>query len=485
MKTTIGNNGQHIYQQIANNIEKLILDGVLKIGDKLPSVRIMSKEQGISMSTAFQAYYSLEGKGLIESRPKSGYYVRYNPKKKPKLPQKYEPETIESAVSVNEIVSRVYKDLDSENIIRFSLAIPPMELLPVAKLNKAIVSAIRKTKDSCTNYEHTQGNIELRRQISKLAFNWQGQVSEGDIIVTSGCSEALVICLKAATRPGDTVAIESPTFFGIFRILELLGLKAVEIPTDPETGVDLEYLKSSISKFNIRACLFIANFNNPLGCCMPDINKQALVEMLAELEIPLIEDDIYGELYFGTQRPRTCKSYDKYGMVLYCTSITKSIAPGYRIGWTIPGKFLEKARNVKVSYSGPTTTITQSALAYFLGNGRYEYHLKTMRKMLYTQCLRYIQAIMEFFPDDTRVSRPQGGFVLWIELNKNIDTFRLHQEAIKHSISIAPGHIFSLQPIYTSCLRISFGQPWNSEIERGLKILGKIAEEMKRENSRK
>jgi len=480
MKTILGNHDQHLYQQIADNIEKLIHDEALKLGDKLPSVRILSKEQGVSISTAFQAYYALEGKGLIEARPKSGYYVKYNPKKFRELPQKSEPGEVESDISVNDIAARVYKDMDVENVIRFSLAIPPMELLPVAKLNKAVMRAMQKTKDSGTHYEHSQGNIELRRQISRLAFNWLGQIAEDEIIVTSGCSEAIVICLKAATKPGDTVAIESPTFFGMLRVLELLGLKAVEIATDPVTGVDLDMLRKSISKFNIRACLFIANFNNPLGCCMPDTNKKALVEMLAELDIPLIEDDIYGELYFGTQRPRTCKSFDKKGLVLYCTSVTKSIAPGYRIGWAIPGKFIDKAKSVKVAYSGPTATLTQLALAYFLGNGRYEYHLKEMRKLLYRQCLQYIQAITDFFPGDTRVSQPQGGFVLWVELNSNIDTFRLHQEAIKQYISIAPGHIFSPQPRYKNCLRISFGQPWSADIERGLKIIGKIAEELKR-----
>jgi DNA-binding transcriptional MocR family regulator len=478
MKTIISDNDQHIYQQIANNIEKLIIDETLKVGDKLPSVRILSKEKGISVSTTFQAYYLLESKGLIESRPKSGYYVRYNPKKFPKLPQKSKPDEVESNISVSDIASRVYKDIDAENIIRFSMAIPPAELLPVAKLNKAIIKAVQQAKDAGTSYEQQQGNIELRKQISKLTFNWLGQIPEHEIMVTNGCSEALVICLKAATKAGDTVAIESPTYFGMLRVLELLGLKAVEIPTDPETGVDLEVLRNNIQKFNIKACLFITNFNNPLGSRMPDTTKKALVEMLAEFEIPLIEDDIYGELYFGTQRPLTCKSFDKHGLVLYCSSVTKSIAPGFRIGWAIPGKYLEKVKAIKIAYAGPTATVTQLALANFLDNGRYAYHLKEMRNKLYAQCLRYIQAITEYFPEDTRVSRPQGGFVLWIELNKEIDTSIMLQRAQMQNVSFAPGHIFSLQPRYKNCLRISFGQPWSSKIEKGLKILGKLAGEM-------
>jgi DNA-binding transcriptional MocR family regulator len=478
MKTILSSNGQHIYQQIANQIEHLIINEILKVGDKLPSVRVLGKEHGISISTAFQAYYSLEGKGLIEARPKSGYYVRYNPKKFPKLPQKLHRKVVKSNLSAQEIISLVYNGLDTKNILRLSLALPPMELLPVAKLNKAIAYALQKTKEGCTNYEHSHGNSELRKQISKLAFNWSGQIPEDDIIVTSGCNEAIVTCLKASTKPGDAVAIECPTYFGNLRILEYLGLKPVEIPTDPITGIDLNYLKKNIVRLNIKACLFIPNFNNPLGSLMPDENKKALVEMLAGYEIPLIEDDIYGDLFFGPQRPRTCKTFDEHGLVLYCTSVTKSIAPGYRVGWAIPGIYTDKVRDVKITYSGPTATLTQTALAHFLSNGRYEYHLKEIRKLLYTRCLKYIHAINEFFPDDTRVSRPQGGFVLWIELNKRIDSFLLYQELMKHNISIAPGHIFSAQPRYTNCLRISFVHPWNNETENALKIIGNIIKEM-------
>jgi DNA-binding transcriptional MocR family regulator len=478
MKTQLSNEGLHIYQHIANNIEKLIINGALKVGDKLPSVRMLGKEQGISVSTAFQAYYALEGKGFIEARSKSGYYVKYNPNKFPRLPQKVHPEAKESNISVEEIASRVYKELDSENVIRFSLALPSVDLLPVAKLNKAITRSIQKAKDSCTGYEHTLGNPELRKQISKLSFNWSGQISDDEIIVTSGCNEALVTCLKASTKVGDTVAIESPTYFGMLRVLELLGLKALELPTDPVNGIDLDFLKKCIPKFNIKACLFIPNFNNPLGCLMPDLHKKELVEMLANYEIPLIEDDIYGELYFGTQRPKTCKSFDKNGLVLHCTSVSKSIAPGYRVGWAIPGKFLDRVRDIKIAYSGPTASVTQAAIANFLGNGRYEFHIKEMRKLLYTQCLRYIQAIVEYFPEDTRISRPQGGFVLWVELNKKIDTFILYQEALKHNVSIAPGHIFSLQPKYSNCLRISYCYSWNDRIEEGLKTIGRIAHSM-------
>src|SRR6185295_3395295 len=319
----------HLYQEVAQRIERLIEKRALKVGDKLLSVRALSKEQDISLSTAFQAYYHLEAKGLIEARPQSGYYVKFSPRHGLSLPKSCEPCDEVTPVTLDDMISSVYNDLRSDKLLRFSMGAPDHSLLPAAKLNKSVMQAIRNSKDSCLDYEHVQGNPVLRKQIARLSFNWGGALSEEDVVVTAGCMEALNLCLMATTKPGDAVAIESPTYFGIFRAMENLGLKVVEVPTNPETGPDLDYLEQAIPRFNVKACLFVTNFNNPLGSCMPDENKKRLVEMLAKKEIPLIEDDIYGELYFGRTRPKTCKTYDKKGLVLHCASFSKSLAPGY------------------------------------------------------------------------------------------------------------------------------------------------------------
>ena len=477
MKTTF-NSDDHLYMQVADGLEKMISEEVLKIGDKLPSVRLLSDKYGISMGTAFQAYYHLEGRGLIESRPKSGYYVRFNHNRFPDLPNLVTPEAVSHDVSVKEMIASIYTDIVATGITNFALAVPDASLLPGAKLNKSVVYALRNTKDNCMDYEHTQGNVELRKQITKLAFNWGGNVKPDEVIVTSGCLEAISLCLKAVTSPGDTVAIESPTYFGIYQAIESLGLKVVEISTDPMNGVDLEHLQKSIKKFSIKACVFIPNFNNPLGSCMPDENKKKLVEIITKHNIPLIEDDIYGELYFGKTRPRNCKYYDTKGLVMYCSSLSKSLSPGYRIGWVIPGKFFDTVKQLKriQNISGPT--LTQAAMAHYLKYGRYEFHLKNLRKSLHTQSLRYVQAIIKYFPPDTKVSRPHGGFILWLELNKKVNAFKLRTEAMKHHISIVPGKIFSAGNNYGNCIRICFGKPWNDDMDYGLMMLGKLIKKM-------
>ncbi|MFN8289724.1 MAG: PLP-dependent aminotransferase family protein [Chitinophagaceae bacterium] len=470
----------HLYIQVADGLEKMISDDVLKIGDKLPSVRMLSEEYGISMGTAFQAYYHLEGKGLIESRPKSGYYVRFSQKRFRDLPEIMAPEKLSHEVSVKEMINSIYGDiaLDSARAINFAIAVPDVSLLPVAKINKSVVHAMRNYKDHCISYEHTQGNPELRKQIARLAFNWGGKIKPEEVVITSGCLEAITICLKTITRPGDTIAIESPNYFGIYQSAENLGLKVVEIPTSPVTGLDIARLQKAIGEFPIRACVVSPNFNNPAGGCMPDENKKQLVELITRHNIPLIEDDIYGELYFGKKRPRTCKYYDTKGLVLHCSSLSKSLAPGYRIGWMIPGKFIDEVKYMKRMNDISSPTLTQAAMAHFLQHGRYEYHLKNLRKALHTQCLRYMQGIIEHLPEDTKVSRPQGGFVLWVELNSRINAFRLRTEAMKHHISIVPGKIFSAGSHYSNFIRLSFGRPWNDDMDYGLMMLGKIIRKM-------
>ncbi|HEU5146977.1 MAG TPA: PLP-dependent aminotransferase family protein, partial [Chryseosolibacter sp.] len=283
---------EHKYVEVAERIEALIEKQILKVGDKLLSVRALSKEQGISLSTAFQAYYSLESKGLIEARPQSGYYVKFSNNYIHQLPKVCDPPDDAIPVTVDEMINNVYMDFNNKKILDFSMGAPAVELLPAAKLNKAVMHALRESKSSCLNYEHVQGNLLLRRQIARQAFNWGGTPSEDDIIVTAGAVEAISLCVKAITNPGDTVAIESPTYFAIFQVMASHGLKVVEIPTDPVTGIDLEYLEQAIPRFDIKACLFVNNFSNPLGSCMPDDRKKELVEMLASKQIPLIEDDI-------------------------------------------------------------------------------------------------------------------------------------------------------------------------------------------------
>lgn len=474
MKTRQNGKSEHLYLHLADSIERQIMDNILRIGDKLPSVRALSKKHGISMSTTLQAYYHLEGKGLIEARPQSGYYVRFNPQRFPQQPDKSAPLSTAQHKNVDAIISEVYDDWHDKRFTRFSLSVPAPEMLPLAQLNKAMLQALRTLPANGTYYEQIRGNENLRRQIARWSLNWDGRLQADDLITTTGCMSAISYCLMALTKRGDTIAIESPAYFGTLRLLNSLGLRVLELPTHPETGVDPEDLRAAIQKHDIKACLFVTNYSNPLGFCIPDEQKEAIVRLLSFHGIPLIEDDLYGDVYFGKHRPKSCKAFDEEGNVLWCGSVSKTLAPGYRVGWVAPGRYYDEIKRMKLYHSITSATPEQEAVANFLATGRYEHHLRKMRQTLHANSLQYIRAIGEYFPEGTRVSHPKGGFILWVELDERIDTYELYREAMLHKISIAPGLMFSLQDRYRNCMRLSYGMQWTPELERMLKKLGAI-----------
>ncbi len=463
-----------IYQDLASSFEALIKDEVFKVGDKLPSIRMLSKERGVSISTAFKAYLELESKGLIEARPKSGYYVRFSPKHLQNLSADIYPEEGSRIENVDDLIQSVYGSLDKRAEISLSLNVPSTELLPVAKLKKSILHVLRNRSTQSLSYEDVRGNQLLREQIARLSFNSGIIVKPQELITTTGCMEALNLAIRATTEVGDAIAIEGPTYFGIFQAIESLGRVAVEVPTHPVSGVDLNALEDILSTRAIRACIFMSNFSNPVGAKIPEADKERLVRLLESKAIPLIEDDIYGEMYFGSQRPKSCKSFDRSEGVILCSSFSKSLAPGYRVGWIIPGRYYKKVYKIKFHQTISTSSLSQEVIAHFLTNGRFDLHSKQLRRHLYIQSLKYLQAVHEYFPKDVKVSQPQGGFVLWIELPKPYNTLDLFQRAIQHKISIAPGQMFSQQLDLSNYMRISFGAPYTAEMDWAMRVVGEL-----------
>jgi DNA-binding transcriptional MocR family regulator len=462
-----------LYNEIANGIAGQIRSGVLQTGDKLPSVRMLCAEHGISMNTAKRVFLELEAQSLIYSKPQSGYFVSRLPYQKLPLPAVSRPSPVAGNNEPYQLISKVYEDMGNEALTLFSIGAPSGDLLPLAKLKKEVVHATRELMDGGTAYEPLQGNLKLRRMIAIRSLTWGGNLHENDLITTNGGMNALSFCLLALGKPGDTIAIESPCYPGILQLAVSLGFKILELPTHPVTGVELESLKAVIPKINL--CLLVPNFNSPLGSCMPDEHKKEVVTLLSKHHIPLIEDDVYGDLYFGTQRPKCCKSFDKEGNVLLCSSISKTLAPGYRVGWVAPGKYKEKLLKLKLVHSISNPSIVQEAVANFLQTGRYENHLRHLRRTLQGNYQNYVHVISQFFPEETKTSRPHGGLALWVEFNKGIDTAELYDQAIKQGISIAPGRMFTLQNQYKNCMRLCIGLPWSDKIAFKLKQLGLLA----------
>lgn len=468
----------YLYVDIAQNIEQQILDGVLKVGDKLPSIRILKQEHGVSISTVLEAYYRLESKSLVESRPRSGYYVIFCSNSVPDCPTKTNPRTRAVLGSVTDMIIDFYDNLSNEKMINLSLGVPAPELMPITKMNKTIHETIVKLPAGGTYYDNIQGSLNLRRQIAQRTILWGGSIAEKDLVITAGCTSALSLSLMAVTKSGDTIAVESPVYYGILQLANTLGLRVLELPTDPTTGMDLDALKEILKKQTINAIMLVSNFSNPLGSSMPDKHKQELVSIIQQYQIPLIEDDICGEIYYGKKRPSTCRYYDNSGLVMWVGSFSKTIGGGYRVGWVAPGKFFSDVMKLKLYLSSSTSTIPQEAIANFLAKGRYDHHLRRLRQTLHTNSIKYIGAISQYFPEDTRVSKPKGSFLLWVELNKKIDVRELFGSAQAHNISFTPGNIFTLQDQYKHCMRLSYGMVWSDKIDKGLKKLGQLTHEM-------
>lgn len=463
-----------LYQKIADTIARQIKTGIWKVSEKLPSLRTISHEYGVSLNTAIQAYYKLEKDGLIIARPKSGYIVKYKPLHL-SVPATTQPSIKSAGKEYGDLITEVYSSIEDTSITRFSLGIPEDILLPIAKLNKELIRAMRSLPGSGTRYEDPQGNIRLRKDIARFTYNWNGKISEDDIITTTGVTNSISLALSAITHKGDAIAVESPVYFGLLQLANNLGLRVFELPTNPATGIEPDALKKVLPK--IKACLLISNFSNPMGSCMPDEHKKIIVSMLSEHNIPLIEDDLYGDLFFGNSRPKPCKAFDKEGLVVWCGSFSKTLAPGYRVGWIAPGKFKEAIIRQKHIHLISTPTLNQEAIANFMENDRYENHLYKLRHELHTNSLHFVQSIMDYFPVETKIITPQGGFMLWVELDKKIDTTALYHKAMQQKISIAPGRMFTLQEQFRNCMRLSYGQRWSPAIEERLISLGNIIKE--------
>jgi DNA-binding transcriptional MocR family regulator len=461
-----------LYEQVALRIAGLIAQGTFQTGSRVPSVRSLSRQFTVSKTTVLEAYALLEDRGMIAARPQSGYYVC------PRLPEPLRaggaplPAPRPTAVDMGDLALMIYRDGGDPGLIQLGAAIPDPRNLPAERLTRMLAAETRRYREESLSYERPAGSIRLRTQIARRMLHAGCTVSPDDIIVTNGCTEAVSLALRAVCAPGATVVVESPTYFNTLQTIASLGLKALEIPAHPERGLNLETLRFVLEQHKVSACLFTCNFSNPLGSLMPDDGKRELVELLARHDIPLIEDDIYGDLTLAERRPTMAKAYDSREAVLLCSSFSKTIAPGYRVGWIVPGRFAARVERLKTVTSLTSAVPPQLAMAEFLANGGYDAHLRRLRRIYSRQLALLGQAVGNAFPEGTRVSRPEGGFVLWVEMPEAVDSVRLYEIARERGITFAPGPIFSARPDrYRNFLRLSAAF-WSDQVADGIGLLG-------------
>jgi DNA-binding transcriptional MocR family regulator len=469
---------QFRYEEVANLIAGLVESGTLIPGSRAPSLREISKQQRISLSTALQAYRLLEDRGVLEARPQSGHYVARRAPIHLATPAISNPPAKATPVAVSATLLRLHQYSVDPRLVPLGWAIPNAELLAAARLDRFLARAARTKGSTYNTYSPPKGEPRLRQEIARRALRSGAALSPEDIIITAGCMEAITLALGVVTRPGDTVAVESPTYFGLLRALEALGLKVFELPTDASDGVDLAALKKVLERRSVKACLFSSSFNNPLGCAIPAEKKLKILSLLARHRVPLIEDDINGDIYFGSERPAPFMALDRgANAIIYCSSFSKTVAPGYRIGWmaTKTPAHMQSALARKLAFTLSGPPLLQVALAEFLYSGGYDNHLRRIRRVFENTIGQMSRAVERSFPAGTKVSRPAGNFVLWLELPKSVRTSALFDAALDNGICFVPGDVFSASGRYRHCLRLSCGHGWDERIEKGVMKLGKLA----------
>lgn len=470
---------QPLYRRWADHYLSAIRAGALTPGDRMPSVRALMRLHGVSLSTALQVCRQLETDGWLEARPRSGYFVRH-PRQRPMAPLEEPNVSIApdpaQYVGIHARVSN-FVNQGRQHVItaNFAGARGAPQLYPGEKLKNAALRALRSRPDLLVSAASHNGNPALKTVLAKRAVAIGLAISAEDVLITHGCIEALNLALRAVARPGDTIAVESPTFYGLLQILESLGMRALEIPTSPATGISIEALELAMRTYgNIKAVVVVPHLQNPLGSIMPDTHKMRLVHLCEQNAIPLIEDDTYSELANSPTPLTALKAWDRSGNVIHCASLHKTLAPGMRLGWMTAGRWQARAEMLKFAQTRQNEEWSQITAAEFMDSSAYDRHIIRLRGLLNRQRERTAEAIAACFPLGTRLTMPDGGITIWVELPDRLSSERVFNAALQEGILIAPGLMFSNSNRFEHFIRLNCGSPFTTEIDHALRRLGQI-----------
>ncbi|MHC8322170.1 aminotransferase-like domain-containing protein [Pseudomonas sp. GB2N2] len=466
-----------LYRQLAHHYLDAIRSGTLKTGERFPSIRLMMEKHAVSLSTAVQVCRELEDYGVLEARPRSGNYIR-QPDSVTKLAMIAPSPPPDTSVyqGIHEQVSTVLKASQRAAIkVNFASACCAPQLYPLKILQDHMIKALRQDQNVLGVQGSTGGDFALRSILARRALTFGAHLTAEKTVITHGATEALNLALRAVTQPGDTVAVESPTFYGLLQILESLNLRVLEVPATAHAGINLFALEQLLrGPERVQALIVMPNLQNPLGSIMPDANKARLVQLCAEHGTVLIEDDTYGDLVDTEQPLSSLKHWDRSDNVIYCASLNKTLAPGVRLGWISAGKWHDRVEMLKYTQSRGCEALSQLAVGAFMRTPSYERYLRRLRKILTQQRQQMSAAIVRYFPPGTRVTEPRGGTLLWVELPRQYSSMALFREALKVGIQISPGDIFSNTQRFNHCVRMGCGMPFSPKIDEALATLGRL-----------
>lgn len=461
------------YQALADELAQAIHAGRLPAGSGLPSLRECASQRRLSLNTVTAAYRLLEDQGLIAARPQSGFYVR-SVLAEPSASLRRQPSQVKGSAQ-QQLLAEVMEAQAQPGMLNLALAIPKgPRFYPQERLAKVTAQVLRQQPDWLSRYALPPGPLALREQVRLRAQRLGMALRAEDIVITHGAMEALQLALRACTRPGDTVGIEAPAYFNIYDLLSSLGLKALELPTHPRHGLVMEELEQAMAQGRIDALVCMPTVHNPLGCNMPLSSRQRLAALAQQHQVPVIEDMVYSELQYAEPPAPAARAFDSEGWVLVCSSFSKAIAPDYRLGWIDAGRYATAVRHLKFASSGGESELLCQSLAAFLQSGHYDHHLRSIRRLYEQQVASVRGLIARYFPEGTRATQPEGGFLLWLELPAEVDSLALFRAALAEAVVIMPGQVYSQGARYKHCIRLSCAQVLDDRYVNGLKTLGAL-----------
>lgn len=470
----------HRYERLATSLEQQIRAGTFQVGERLPSVRELRRYHGVSTGTVVKALSILESQGLAFARPKSGFYVQALPDASTCLPRAPHVVPEPTAVGVSNAAADLFTEAGDADMINFGAALPSPDFFPNEKLSRMLAAVSREDPEKFGHYDILTADEGLRHQLARRFSLHHGADTPDDLIVTCGATEGINLAVRSVARPGDLIAVETPGYFGSLQILESLHMDVLPVPSSCEDGIHTEALQQALEDYPIKALLLVPSYSNPNGSCLSEARRRSIVELLSNYGVPLIEDDVYGELYHEEKRPPTMKSFDQSGDVIYVNSFSKTLSPGMRVGWVSGGRFTERIRRLKHIHTLMTPTIPQRALARFLQTGMYERHMRRIRRDVRRQTHMLASRVREFFPTGTAVSNPHGGFCLWVEMPPGIDCFAFRERAKEKKISVSPGSLFCANGGFRNFLGMNAALEWNDQVDVAVQTLGTIAGDLAR-----
>ncbi|WP_280564680.1 PLP-dependent aminotransferase family protein [Chromohalobacter sp. 48-RD10] len=444
-----------IYQDLADSVEATVRSGMYAEGDRMPSIRGFSQERGVSISTSVRTFHELERRGVVRAAPRSGYFA-VAPDESAELPAA-------ARISAQPMLARggaeILKLLEASQdpgVMDFATARPAMDMIPDRELQRASRQVWKVDRRRSMALSFPPGIEALRVQVAKRLAKVDCRISPDELIITQGCQAAIALALRLLTEPGDIVAVEAPTHYGILELLEQLGLKALPIPTDPAYGISMNALELACQQWPVKAFIVVPHFSNPLGYCMYDVCKQRIVDVARRYDVAVIEDDVFGELRENHQRPSPVKCWDHEGHVYYCGSVSKTFGSGFRVGWlSVPPDRMQQAREVQYAHTVTVDVHAQLVTAELLKNTNIDRFLNHASAEYNRRTATMARRVEDSFPIGTRISRPRGGYLLWVELSGCDDTASVLDEALSHGVAFAPGGLFTVDQQFKNCLRLN------------------------------